>query len=725
LAADKDIRYTVTAEDRFSRTFGQLRKDLQDGGQQLANITRLAGSAGGALGGIAASLAGGGSFLAFRQLAKDIDALNDASDAIGDSVENISALESVALRNGESLELVTGAVLKLNKVLGEAQPDSPLARSLQSIGLSAEELRDADPSQALQRVAQALQGYENDGNKARIIQDLFGKSTKQVAAFLNDLAAAGELNATVTAAQADQASRFNKQLDAMQAAAGNAARQLAIPMLSAVNQLFDAIEGRGVGGDSVINSALVVPLQAVAVLGANVGFVLKGIGTELGGLAAQAAAFGRGDFAGARFIGQQMKVDAKAAREQFDQLEKRLMNIGRVLPQADFSNEGRNQGGGLRRVQEQAAANTAAAKALADRESAAERYLERLQREGEKLEELTTVQQLLRDIEQGRVEGITPKLREKLFLEAASVDVMRRFEAERLADLREAEALERQIAATRQQAEQELQRILDATPTARISDVERRVDIVLRYARANPEDEAIQRQALEAVGQLRKEMETLTEPPKEVVKEVEKMQVSIDRFAEQSIDAIAAFVVDGKGSFEDLFKTFQRDVLRSLIEDPLRESMKRAVDIIKRELAALDGEDNPLANFFKSLGGGASSGGAQGGAWAELFAKLFSGGGGGGDGYMGRAGGGGVGRGQLVRWQENGREWFVPGQDGTVFNQAQMGRMGGGMQQVNTFNINGGDTATLRAELRAALDEREARLMRSLRNGRASSYVGA
>ena len=721
MAADKDIRYTVTAEDRFSRTFGQLRKDLQDGGQQLANITRLAGSAGGALGGIAASLAGGGSFLAFRQLAKDIDALNDASDAIGDSVENISALESVALRNGESLELVTGAVLKLNKVLGEAQPDSPLARSLQSIGLSAEELRDADPSQALQRVAQALQGYENDGNKARIIQDLFGKSTKQVAAFLNDLAAAGELNATVTAAQADQASRFNKQLDAMQAAAGNAARQLAIPMLSAVNQLFDAIEGRGVGGDSVINSALVVPLQAVAVLGANVGFVLKGIGTELGGLAAQAAAFGRGDFAGARFIGQQMKVDAKAAREQFDQLEKRLMNIGRVLPQADFSNEGRNQGGGLRRVQEQAAANTAAAKALADRESAAERYLERLQREGEKLEELTTVQQLLRDIEQGRVEGITPKLREKLFLEAASVDVMKS-QTKQLRD--QQQALDDLVASSTRRAD-ELDRILAATPTGRSRDIEQRVDIVLRYARANPEDEAIQRQALEAVGQLRKEMETLTEPPKEVVKEVEKMQVSIDRFAEQSIDAIAAFVVDGKGSFDDLFKTFQRDVLRSLIEDPLRESMKRAVDIIKRELAALDGEDNPLANFFKSLGGGASSGGGQGGAWAELFAKLFSGGGGGGDGYMGRAGGGGVGRGQLVRWQENGREWFVPGQDGTVFNQAQMGRMGGGMQQVNTFNINGGDTATLRAELRAALDEREARLMRSLRNGRASSYVGA
>lgn len=719
MANDKDIRYTVTAEDRFSRTFAQLRKDLQDGGQQLATITRLAGSASGALGGITASLAGGGSFLAFRQLARDIDALNDASDAVGDSVENISALEDVARRNGESLELVTGAVLKLNKVLGEAQPDSPMAQSLRSIGLSAEELRQADPSQALQRVAQALQGYENDGNKARIVQDLFGKSTKQVAAFLNDLAAAGELNATVTAAQADQASRFNKQLDAMNTAVSNAARQLAIPMLSAVNHLFDAIEGRGVGGDSVIHGALVVPLQAVSVLGANVAFVLKGIGTELGGLAAQGAAVLRGDFAGARFIGQQMKVDAKAAREEFDQLEKRLMSIGRVLPQADYSNEGRNRGGALRRVPNQTAANTAAAKALNDRETAIDRYLERLQREGEKLQELTTVQQLLRDIEQGRLDGITPKLRTKLFLEAASVDVMK---TQNKQIQEQQQAMDELVASASRRAD-ELDRILQATPTGRSRAIERQVDIVLRYAQANPEDEAIQRQALEAVKQLRKEFDGLAEPPKEVAQEVEKLQVTIDRFAEKSIDAFVDFAATGKLTTSSLFDSFKRDVLRALVEDPIRDTMRNVVNIIKTEVSKANQGEGLLAGLFKSVNTASSGSGGGAAGWAEIIANLFSGGGGG---YTGKAGGGPVRAGQMVRWQENGQEWFVPQQDGTVLNQAQMrGAMGGGMQQVNHYHISGGDTATLRAELRAALDERDARLMRSLRNGRAAAYVGA
>lgn len=715
MANDKDIRYTVTAEDRFSRTFAQLKRDLKDGGEQLAGITRLAGSAGGALAGIGASLAGGGSFLMFKQLANDLDALNDASDAVGDSIENLSALEDVARRNGEGLELVTTAALKLNKALAEAKEDSPMSRALDGIGLSAADLRRLDPSDAIRQVAVALQGYENDGRRAAIVQEIFGKSTKQVAAFLKDVAEAGDLNATVTAAQAAEAERFNKQLFGMQTNLSNMAREMAGPVLSALNQMFDAIEGRGVGGDSPITQGLVVPLQALSVLAANVSFVLKGIGTELGGIAAQGAALARGDFTGAAAIGKEMKAAAKAAREAFDLREQNLMMIGRVLPRADYSNEGRNRGAALRRAPSLADRPDKAAKQSA---SEAERYLERLQKEAEKLQDLTLVQQLLRDIEQKRIDGITPKLREKLFLEASSIDALK---SQRKEIEAQQQAMDDLVDSVSRRAD-ELDRILQATPTGRTKAIERQVDIVLRYARANPEDEAVQRQALEAVQQLRKEFDSLVEPPKEVAKEVEKMQLTIDRFAEKSIDAFVDFAATGKLSTSSLFDSFKRDVLRALIEDPVRDSMKNVVNIIKTELGKAGEGEGLLGGLFKSINSGGSSSG--GGGWADIFAKLFSGNGGG-DGYMGRANGGPVRAGQLVRWQEGGKEWFVPGQDGTVLNQAQMrGASGAGLQQVNTFNINGGDTATMRAELRAALDERDARLMRSLRNGRAAAYVG-
>lgn len=717
MANDKDIRYTVTAEDRFSRTFAQLKRDLKDGGDQLSGITLLARSAGGALAGLGAGVAVGFAFRQLKQLANDLDALNDASDAVGDSIENLSGLEDVARRNGEGLELVTTAALKLNKALSEAKADSPMAQALDAIGLSAADLRSVEPSEAIRRVAVALQGFENDGRRAAIVQEIFGKSTKQVSAFLKDVAEAGDINATVTAAQAAEAERFNKQLFGMQTNLSNVAREMAGPVLSALNQMFDAIEGRGVGGNSVISRGLVVPLQALTGLGANVAFVLKGIGTEVGGIAAQAAALARGDFAGARSIGDAMKADAKEAREQFDLVEKRLMSIGRLLPEADYSNEGRTRSAALKRAPDLSSGGIS--KATQQSVSEAERYLERLQREGEKLQELTTLQQLLRDLELKRIDGVTPLLEDKLFIEAYLVDAMK-------AQTKELQAQQQamdDLVATVSRRANELDRLLAATPTGRSKAIEQQVDILLRYAQANPEDEAIQRQVLEATKQLRKEFDGLVDPPKEVSKEVDKMQVTIDRFAEKSIDALAEFAATGKGSFSSLFDSFKRDVLRELIEDPMRETMKNVVNIIKGELGKAGDGEGLLAGLFKSLASGASSGGGQGGGWGALFAKLFASSD---DGYMGRAGGGGVGKGQMVRWQENGREWFVPGQDGTVLNQAQMGRAAGaGLQQVNTFHINGGDTATMRAELRAALDERDARLMRSLRNGRASAYVGA
>jgi hypothetical protein len=60
--------------------------------------------------------------------------------------------------------------------------------------------------------------------------------------------------------------------------------------------------------------------ETVAVVGANVAFVLKSTGRELGGLAAQAAAVARFDFSGAKTIGQLMKSDAIAARDEVDRL---------------------------------------------------------------------------------------------------------------------------------------------------------------------------------------------------------------------------------------------------------------------------------------------------------------------------------------------------------------------------------------------------------------------
>ena len=68
--------------------------------------------------------------------------------------------------------------------------------------------------------------------------------------------------------------------------------------------------------------------ETLAVLGANLVFVFKATGREIGAWAAQIAAILRGDFKGARFIRDAVTDDAKAARAELDALEKKILGFG-------------------------------------------------------------------------------------------------------------------------------------------------------------------------------------------------------------------------------------------------------------------------------------------------------------------------------------------------------------------------------------------------------------
>lgn len=184
-----------------------------------------------------------GAFVAFTQEVIDsIDALNDAKDATGATIENLSALENVARRNGGTLDEVTGILVKFNGVLKEADGKNAASQALRAIGLDAAELRKVDPAQALLEVATALEKYEDNGNKARVVQELFGKSIREAAPFLKDLAEAGQLNAKVTTQQAEQAERFNKNLAELRTTLGDAARSIVSEGVPYLNEFAKALK---------------------------------------------------------------------------------------------------------------------------------------------------------------------------------------------------------------------------------------------------------------------------------------------------------------------------------------------------------------------------------------------------------------------------------------------------------------------------------------------------
>jgi hypothetical protein len=227
-----EAKIKITAVDAASTVLREVRGNferLDAAATKVGAVLGLVGVAG--ISGLAALA---------RNTINGVDALNDLADATGASIENLSALEDVAARTGTEFGTVSSALVKFNQVLKDSKPGSGAEQALEAIGLTSKELRAIDPAQALLEVSKALDGFADNGDKARIVQELFGKSTKDVAALLKDLAEAGELNGTVTKAQTDAVDKFNKELFRLQKSATDVSRAIVGPLVEAINESIDA-----------------------------------------------------------------------------------------------------------------------------------------------------------------------------------------------------------------------------------------------------------------------------------------------------------------------------------------------------------------------------------------------------------------------------------------------------------------------------------------------------
>jgi lambda family phage tail tape measure protein len=175
-------------------------------------------------------------------------AIKDLSEATGATIPNISALEDIGRRTGTAFENVGGILVKFNQALKEADGKNDGSRALKAIGLDAERLKQLDPAEALRETALALQNFADDGNRARLVQELFGKSVKEAGPFLRELAEANGLVATTTRAQVEEADRFNKNLLTLRANVGDLVRELTQKLVPALNDVFANVRGNKAAG---------------------------------------------------------------------------------------------------------------------------------------------------------------------------------------------------------------------------------------------------------------------------------------------------------------------------------------------------------------------------------------------------------------------------------------------------------------------------------------------
>jgi hypothetical protein len=240
--SDKAVKFVLSAQDRASAAINGLRSNMGKLGDTAGGLNNSFGK----LGVVFGSAFAGASLTAFiRGTASGVDRLNDLKDATGASIENLSALEDVGARTGTSFESVSSSLVKFNKVLSDADPGSANANIFKKLGLDAQELKKIDPAEALRQAAVALARFGDDGDKARIVYEFFGKSIKEAAPFLNDLATQTRLVGTVTEEQAREAEKFNQQLFALQKNSTDAARAIVGQLLPALNNIFEAYKKLG------------------------------------------------------------------------------------------------------------------------------------------------------------------------------------------------------------------------------------------------------------------------------------------------------------------------------------------------------------------------------------------------------------------------------------------------------------------------------------------------
>lgn len=235
MAALATLSVDLTA--KLAQFEGDMGKAARASEKASADIVRSFGQIKAVMGALTAGITFHSIIELGRATINSVDALNDLKDATGASIENISALEDIAARTGTKFEGVQTSLIKFNAALKDAKPNSDAEAAFKALNLNIAELQALDPADALLKTAMAMSGFADDGNKARLTQELFGKSLKEVAPFLKDLAEKGQLVATVTTDQAEAAERFNKQLFEVEKNSQDAKRALLETLLPALSQI--------------------------------------------------------------------------------------------------------------------------------------------------------------------------------------------------------------------------------------------------------------------------------------------------------------------------------------------------------------------------------------------------------------------------------------------------------------------------------------------------------
>ena len=483
----EDPKIRIRASDDTGPAFRSANNNLRELQESAATI---GASLGGALGaaGIAALVTG--AIDAADELAK-------LSQRAGVTVDVMGGLAFNADLAGVSLEQIGSASDKLNRTLAEAASGTQLsAEGFNLLGVAvvdaAGKTRQVDAVMA--DVADKFANFADGPEKTAIAVRLFGKAGAELIPLLNGGGAAIRENTEyyqrfsgVTQELAERSEVFNDTMSKVQLIGSSLGNNLASELLPALQAVADELLriSEAGGGFPALGKAVRAVFETIAVLAANVEFVLSSIGREIGAIAAQAVALSTLDFKAFTAISDAVKADGVRARAELDALERRILGIG--LPSVNDESAAERRRLGLDKA-DPAKRNaprlaptggTGADKQVKElnlANKALESYAEQLQNTITKTQDLTTVEEALIFL---RRKGAGASLDDaaRILNLARQVDETKRLKEETQALINLDKTLEEQARAKVQEREDNLQRLIDATPTAQLE--KSRADIIL------------------------------------------------------------------------------------------------------------------------------------------------------------------------------------------------------------------------------------------------------
>lgn len=312
----------------------RLRQDLDKAQAQIDAFARAGGTAIGTLReafiGLGSAVTLGALIAGIKGSIDTLDALGDASQATGASIENLSKTQKVAATYGHDFASVQAAVSRA--VQGMIDPASSGAHALQALGISGKTAAGGlrDPIDVLLDVARNLGQYQDSAEKVALVTDLLGRNGAALLPMLNDMADHFDDVGAASAAASQQAQDFNDSVGRLQQQVRDLGQDVATQLLPSLSDSVELLGSMGSAADTTRGqttglqaamTAFNVVLETAIVLGRNVSYVFEQAGNEIGGIAAQIGAVMQGNFGGVSAIRQQMQADAAAARQKLDMLD--------------------------------------------------------------------------------------------------------------------------------------------------------------------------------------------------------------------------------------------------------------------------------------------------------------------------------------------------------------------------------------------------------------------